>query len=179
MSGLVKRKFFDRFTTTGSNLTWTKPSGITIVWIECIGAGGGGGGGQENNAQGAGGGAGGAMAWGVFPAESLPATLRVNVGTAGAKGLWGASVATAGGIGGTSKVTYIDETTSYTVSGSPSTADRIILQAFGGGGGGGATASVAGGAGGGGTGSAGTSGGPGSYGSGETLLFKVQLKAIV
>ena len=65
MSGLVKRKFFNRFTADG---TYTVPLGTTIVWIECIGAGGGGGGGNENTSHGGhaassggGGGGGGAM----------------------------------------------------------------------------------------------------------------------
>ena len=40
MSGLVKRKFFQRFTVDD---TYTVPSGVTIVWIECIGGGGSGG----------------------------------------------------------------------------------------------------------------------------------------
>ena len=63
MSGLVKEKNFvinspggstadtnitrggvnyQLFTTTGSNRTWKKPPGITMVYIETIGAGGGG-----------------------------------------------------------------------------------------------------------------------------------------
>ena len=66
MSGLVKRKFFERFTTTGSNLTWTKPSGVTMVWIECIGAGGGGGSGGAASSNGAAGGGGGVQWLGEF-----------------------------------------------------------------------------------------------------------------
>ena len=52
MSGLAKRKYFERFTTTGSTLTWTKPSGVSVVWIECYGAGGGGGGGGSQSSHG-------------------------------------------------------------------------------------------------------------------------------
>ena len=44
------------FTTTGSNRTWVKPSWVTTVYIEVIGAGGGGGGGgSDTGGAGAGG----------------------------------------------------------------------------------------------------------------------------
>ena len=56
---------FQRFTTTGTTLTWTKPSNAKIVKIELIGAGGGGGGGNSggisDNDRGGGGGGGGAV----------------------------------------------------------------------------------------------------------------------
>ena len=41
-SGLLRSHKFQRFTATGAS-TWVKPSGITMVYIECIGGGGGGG----------------------------------------------------------------------------------------------------------------------------------------
>jgi hypothetical protein len=45
VSGLVGPVMdFQRFTATSG--TWTKPDGVSVVWIECIGAGGGGGGGM-------------------------------------------------------------------------------------------------------------------------------------
>ena len=49
MSGLVKRKFFERFIADG---TYTIPNGVTVLWIECIGAGGSGGGGKGHWASG-------------------------------------------------------------------------------------------------------------------------------
>ncbi len=64
MSGMIKHNIvtgsqkMQKFTTPG-NTTWTKPAGITMVYIECIGGGGGGGGGQGYNREGAAGGGGG------------------------------------------------------------------------------------------------------------------------
>ena len=52
-SGVVASQKFQRFTADG---TWVKPSGITAVRIEAIGAGGGGG--RRWSGQGAGGGGG-------------------------------------------------------------------------------------------------------------------------
>ena len=63
MSGLVKRKFFNRF--IADDTSWTIPSGVTMLWIECIGGGGSGGSGEDftgtPNSGGAGGGGGGAI----------------------------------------------------------------------------------------------------------------------
>ena len=58
-SGLVAEAVdFQRFTSNG---TWTKPGDVSIVWVECIGAGGKGGGGSGNGTHDrGGGGAGGA-----------------------------------------------------------------------------------------------------------------------
>ena len=114
---------YTRFYNTGGDRTgmsdgvWYKPSGITMVYIECIGAGGGGGNAYSGGSA-AGAGAGGAFARQLFPAESLPDSLAVVVGTGGEEGASGSA-------GGLSKVT--DTSTS---------PDKIILQAFGGGGGG-------------------------------------------
>ena len=52
MSGLVKRKFFHRFTGSGNagqadTETYTIPNGVSILYIECIGSGGGGGSGRS------------------------------------------------------------------------------------------------------------------------------------
>ena len=72
---------FQRFTTTGSNLTWTKPPHAKIVWIETIGAGGsggtdagsgGGGGGQGRFGGSAQGGQGGV--WGSYTVGGNAAT---------------------------------------------------------------------------------------------------------
>ena len=61
MSGLVKRKFFERFTADG---TYTIPNGVTVLWIECIGAGGSGAGDSESSNRGGGGG--GGSGYGAF-----------------------------------------------------------------------------------------------------------------
>ena len=85
---------YTRFYNTGGDRTgmsdgvWYKPSGITMVYIECIGAGGGGGNAYAGGASG-GGGAGGAFARQLFPAASLPDSLAVVVGAGGAGGASG------------------------------------------------------------------------------------------
>ena len=61
---------FQRFT---SSATYTKPGDVSIMWIECIGAGGSGGSGSEDtNGMAAGGGGGGAFAWACFPQMPCP-----------------------------------------------------------------------------------------------------------
>ena len=108
MSGMIKHNIvtgsqqrMQKFVTPGDT-TWTKPSGITMVYIECIGGGGGGGGGQGYNREGAAGGGGGALSRYTYPAESLPNTLTITVGAAGTGGLWSGDAH--GGNGGTSFV---------------------------------------------------------------------------
>jgi len=145
MSGLVKRKFFHRFIADG---TYTIPNGVTMVWIECIGAGGGGGGGEDGNVDGDGGGGagGGAMSWQVCNAVDLSSTLNVDVGTGGD----GANSEADGEVGGDSSVSLIGTNNAGTDSG------KLLVKAFGGGGGSaGTTAAEGGGGGGGGTGSIG------------------------
>jgi hypothetical protein len=75
---------FQRFTTTGTTLTWTKPSNAKIVKIELIGAGGGGGGGNSggisDNDRGGGGGGGGALVWGVYDAGGTCAAGHTDNG---------------------------------------------------------------------------------------------------
>jgi len=133
-TGLVN---YQRFTSTSGNRVWAKPAGVTTVYMEVIGGGGGGGGGRTGYADSGGGGGGGAFARGIYPAESLPSTLQINVGSKGD----GGAVNNNGLPGNASKVTDT----------SPS-PDKIILQAFGGGGGkdGGTGANDRGGGGGGG-----------------------------
>ena len=68
---------------------WTKPRGVSMVYVFCVGAGGGGAGGQTISATaGAGGGGGGSSAQssGLFPAIVLPDILYVRVGAGGAGG---------------------------------------------------------------------------------------------
>ena len=81
MSGIVgPGANFQRFTTTGSTQTWTKPTGVTLIYMELIGGGGGGGGGSSDNKSQSGGGGGGAFQWGIYDAAYIPATLTVSVG---------------------------------------------------------------------------------------------------
>ena len=85
---------FQRFTSSG---TWTKPSGTATV-IEVFGAGGGGAGGRGGgggNGTGGGGGGGGARNFEVYDAASLPSSLTVTIGAAGAAGVEATAVAAA------------------------------------------------------------------------------------
>ena len=128
-------------TSSDGSSAWTKPDGVSIVWIEVYGAGGGGGGG--NNAGGGndqtpgGGGGGGSMSWGVYSADALPAALDIVVGAGGSAG----SVNSDAGSGSESNVNI---PAAYTGAG------RIILQGGGGGGGEGGGTNTSAGAGGGG-----------------------------
>ena len=141
MSGLVKRKFFHRFT---SDDTYTIPTGVTMLWIECIGAGGGGGGSNASGGEASGGGGGGAMSWGVFNASDLSDTLNVDVGVGGIGGVNTAQ--TSGDPGTDSLVALIGNNNAGTDSG------KLLVKAFGGAGGRGSWAVGGGGGGGGGRG---------------------------
>ena len=126
------------FKTTGSIRTWYKPAGVTMVYIEAIGAGGGGAGGRPGTAGvGGSGGGGGALARQLFPAESLPDTLEVRVAAIGSSGA-------AGSNGGTGDESYVRGD----IYGQ---TNKVFLYAYGGGGGGRATGDNGAGGGGGGT----------------------------
>ena len=136
MSGLVDGAIisggvnFQRFTLT-SESPWNKPAGVTKVYIEVIGAGGGGGGGHHptsGDGQCVAGGGGGAFTRGMYPAESLPNTLAITVGTSASA----AAVDNNGGAGNLSSVTGAGVDTAPGNSGSPT----FSLYAYGGGGGG-------------------------------------------
>jgi len=80
------------------SFTWTKPPGISVVHIVCIGAGSGGTAGKsqpaaDTAALGGHGGAGGGKTEIILAAANLPATVNVKVGraTVGGVGDWGTS----------------------------------------------------------------------------------------
>ena len=74
--------------TSDSWQTWSKPKGISYVYITCIG--GGGGGGSSSNVAGTGGGGGGGGSSSVtkilIPSNLIPDTLFIEVGAGGAGG---------------------------------------------------------------------------------------------
>lgn len=132
------------YTTTGTPITWTKPSTGVVALVTIWGGGGGGG---RNSGGGSGGGGGGACAQKLFQLADLPSTVTINIGV--------------GGTGGTAS------TSNGTVGGTSTFG--AFLSAYGGGGGGAGVAGEAGG-GGGGTASAGirgVDGGTGGIGVGS------------
>jgi hypothetical protein len=120
------------FYTSG---TWRKPSGISMVFIGCYGAGGGGGGGftrtVAQNGGGGGGGASGAIYNDILPASLVPDELYITVGVGGQGGA-AQTVGTSGGI------TYVE---AYKDGG----ANFVFARATGGGGGGGSVSAGVGG----------------------------------
>jgi hypothetical protein len=109
------------------NGIWTKPQGISMIYITLISAGGGGGGGQTSITGAAGtGGGGGAMGYLhklLIPADVVPDSLRVTVGVGGGGG--GAN--TNGTAGGLTRIESYD---------SNGTNTAVILLSQNGGGGG-------------------------------------------
>jgi len=143
----------DTYTTTGTVITWTKPSGAKMVEIICIGAGGGGGGGVGGNAgtarNGGGGAGGGARREIIVNADAMPATAYVIVGAAGAGGAGGSAGPGSSGTAGGNSSVAINNT-------NPPTVGIICFAGAGGGGGPGVSGVGTGGGSGGGTGGAGT-----------------------
>ena len=117
---------YQRFTTTGSTRTWSKPLGVTVVYMEAIGGGGAGAAGANASGRGSGAGGGGAFARQSFPAESLPQTLNVVV-----------AAQVTGGVGpsGSGGNPTSDGSDGNDTSITDATASRLILRAAGGGGG--------------------------------------------
>jgi len=68
-----------------SNDTWTKPSGVSVVYVELIGGGAGGNSGANEitSAFGGGGGAPGTFLWQTFNASNISGTVTVTVGAGG------------------------------------------------------------------------------------------------
>lgn len=131
------------YTTTGTPITWTKPSTGVVALVTIWGGGGGGG---RNSAGSAGGGGGGACVQKLYQLADLPGTVTVTIGAGGNGGVTSSSNGSAGG------------TTTF----------GALLSAYGGGGGG-----ITDGGGGGGSSSAGAAGSAGGAGgSGAGLLFR-------
>lgn len=126
------------YTTTGTSITWTKPSTGVVALVTIWGGGGGGG---RSSTGTPGGGGGGACAQKLFQLADLPSTVTINIGVGGTGGTANPSNGT---VGGTSTF-------------------GAFLSAYGGGGGGAGVVGESGG-GGGGTASAGIRGVDGGYG---------------
>lgn len=134
-----------RVYTASSIAGWSKPSLLSHIIVEGVGAGGGGGSGGASNGYGAGGGGGGGYSRKLIKASVLSASENIVIGAAGAAG-----VAGAGAAGGT------------TVFG----ASSLISATGGGGGNRGANSGSAGGLGGiGSNGDVNIQGGPGDPGA--------------
>ncbi len=118
-STTVDMQVFTRPSTVTSTqfMTWTKPRGVSMMHILCLGGGGGGGGGFTNTAGNARGGGGGGGSGGIlnimFPALFVPDVLWVQVG-AGGQG-----VGSGGGTAGSGVVSYVS------ISSSTTSTDRI------------------------------------------------------
>ena len=84
--------------------TWSKPSGLVMVEVVCVGAGGGGGSGARRGtgvvSRGGGGGNGGTVSFAQVLAASLGSTVTVTIGAGGTGGTSITADNTAGGTGG-------------------------------------------------------------------------------
>ncbi len=153
---------FDIFTARGINFgwqTWTKPKNAKFIQILAIGGGGGGGAGWgafSNSGSGGGGGGSGAISSGIFPANVLPDTLYVMVGTGGA----GGSLAR-GSNGSNGTATYVAITNTVV---SAITLNEVLLLANGGNAGSGGLSSIS---------TPGAAGGTGGAISSDTLFGKL------
>ena len=131
--------FTNNSTGTTAWQTWTKPKNAKFIHILAIGAGGGGGAGWAallNSGGGGGGGGAGAVVSGFYPANALPNTLYIQVGTGG---LGGRTIRGENGNSGTA--------TFVSISAGSAATERILVANPGtlGGGGSGSIAGFAGG----------------------------------
>jgi len=89
--------------TSAGSYTWTKPAGVTYVYVVIRGAGGGGGGGTSGgagtNRGGGSGGGGGGVSQFIFPASALSSSETVVVGAGGT----GGAAASNGNVGALSR----------------------------------------------------------------------------
>jgi len=151
------------FNTVGAN-TWTCPSGVTTITVQCWGGGGGGGGVATTSNTASGGGAGGSYTSNTVTV--VPGTVyNITVGAGGTAG------ANTGGNGGTGGSSSFDNTTMVAVGGPGGTGAAIAGSYVGGNGT--TTGNTAGTNYAGGNGAAGASttiGGGGGGGGGSTAL---------
>lgn len=137
--------FYNQGTILVRTVPFIKPPGIKFVHILAVGGGGGGGAGASwitgITRNGGGGGGGGSVTVGLFPANLLPDTLYVDVGSGG-NGSVGGTTASPGnggnGSAGQDSTIYLVNQPNISASGS------ILLTAFGGDGGTGGSISAVG-----------------------------------
>ncbi|MBS1634476.1 MAG: PKD domain-containing protein [Bacteroidetes bacterium] len=110
--------------TTAGTYTWSCPSGITTLTVECWGGGGGGGGVATTSGAASGGGAGGAYALNII--SVTPGTSYIIV--VGAGGTGGANTGGNGGAGGNSS---FNNTTVLAVGGTGGTGATTLVGAAG------------------------------------------------
>ena len=149
-----KNNIYTFYNIGGNVQTWEKPRNAKLLIITCIGAGGGGGAGggsltTTSQIIGGGGGGAGAITTLTIPANLLPDTLYVQVGTGGQGGILQTNGT--GSNGSTGGNTFVCLDPNATVN----TSQYLINRAAGGGGGQGGSA-------------VNTGGGPGGAGVGTT-----------